>query len=198
LATAVSADLADQKSSFSIDDVLELGEDEAVGFAAKGQFQVAVNANWSDLLATGLSRLTQLILSDEPVAIHLPAKASIKLTLGVEDGFKLVFLGLPDQKIRVALRASQEGSFKASIKSGIVVKISNPGDIIGILDNVVSGLLGFSPDAFRKAVAGLKQRSRINELSSIERDLLESLAERLGLDASIRTVKAGLNRLQEF
>jgi hypothetical protein len=198
LLTAVSGDLADLKSAFSLQDILSLDESQAVGIAASGRLRMSIEFRWSDLLASGMTRLAGLLSSSGPVAIDLPGDASVEFELDIRDAFRLVFLRGPDQSIRVAVRKSKADSVKAALNAGFDVKFARPSEIVRILDNAVSGLLGLSPDKFRSAVETLNDRISLERLSSPEKDLLESLVEHLGLDDEFEKVPDVLGALNDI
>lgn len=198
LLTVVSGDLADQKTALSLQDILSLDESQAVGIAASGRLRMSIEFSWGDLLASGMTRLAGLLSSSGPVVIDLPGDASVEFELDIRDAFKLVFLRGPDQSIRVALRKSKSDSVKAALNAGIDVKFARPSEIIRILDNAVSGLLGLSPEKFRSAVETLNDRISLERLTSPEEDLLESLVEHLGLDEEFGKVSDVLGALNDI
>ena len=198
LRNAVSADIADLKSAFSLADVLSMDGSQAVGFATAGRLRVSLEIDWSELLASGMTRLAGLLATSGAIAINVPGSASAELEVDIKDSFKLVFLGRKDDSIRVALRKSSSDLLKGVLGAGIEVRFARPSDLRQILDDVVSGLLGLSPRRFSSAVASLKNKVTLEDLSPLERDLLESLVENLGLDDDFEQVLDALEVLDDF
>jgi hypothetical protein len=198
LLNAVSADLANLKSAFSLDDVLSLDESQAAGFATAGRVRMSMEISWSDLLASGMTRLAGLLATSGAIAINLPGSASAEFEVDIRDSFKLVFLGRPDDVTRVALRKSRSEASITSLDAGMKVRFARPSDIRQILDDVVAGLLGISPKRFRNAVVAIKKKVNLEDLSSPEKDLLESLVENLGLDDEFERVTDALDVLDDF
>jgi len=198
LGTAVARDMAAQKNVFSVEDVLALGVDEALGIAAGGHLQITLKISWSDILASGATALAGLVNSSEAVGFKLPADARASLNLVLDDDFKLVFLGLYDGKIRVALRKSKSATFKAGVTVGIKAGLSKPAEVSKVLNAVLAGLLGISLDDYRNTVASLQKHADLKSLSSPQREIASLMLERVGLDDEITRTKELLNKLSEL
>ncbi len=198
LLTALSADLADQKTAFSRDDVLGLTPSQAVGFETAGAARFSFKLSWGELLASGMNRLAGLLDSSEAVRINTSASALAEFEVTVEDGFRLVFLGLPGNRVRVALRKSGSVAGGLGVEAGIRVKFARPSEISRLLDQVIEGLLGISPGDFNSAVDRLTETASLDRLSAPQRGVLESLAESLGLQDDFETASEALNALDGF
>lgn len=198
LVTAISADLADQKSAFSLDDVLSLNRSQVAGFATAGKVRLSFKIDWADLLASGMTRLAGLLETSGAVEISLTARGSAAFEISIADQFKLVFVGMQGEKFRVALRRSRSSGAGAAVKAGMEIKFARPSAISHVLDQVVAGLLGVSPQKFDALVTMLRRKVSLESLPRLQQDLLESVIEKLELEDRHRSATEVLDVLDDF
>jgi len=198
LGVAVIQDMAAQKCAFCIDDVRTLNKSEALGFASAGNVQFSLTISWSDILASGASSLASLTDGSEAVEFRMSANARASFNLALKDDFKLVFVGLGNDTVRMGLRKSESSTFKVGTTLGVEARLGKSSAVTEILDTVLAGLLGVSLTEFRKAVKSLQNHVDLKTLPPVQREITQQMLERLNLADKVTSTAALLSKLSQL
>ena len=175
----------------SLDDVINLGEGDAVSLHVGGELLARISVSWSDIFTSQLGTLTRAISSTAPIGIKATVAAKVQASVKLIDRFTLVFSRLDATRWRVGLKKADIKQVDFGAQVGVTVEIDNKEEISRVLDGVVGDLLGKS---FAQ-IQGLLAKSSIGE------DDLQTFADvfrRLGLGngPTLADVKQALDRLQ--
>jgi hypothetical protein len=176
-ARAVTEDLLNPRLALSLADVQALRPGEALAFQTFATLKIAVEVNWSDVLAGGLGPLAGLVGAVDPLSVELASTTTLFGTVRATDEFSVVFSRLQNGRTRVAIRKPVARTFAVTGTQDIAAELADPQQLELALHEVVTGLLGEAHTTLR----ALSHKASIAELSDFERTAGETLAQRFGL-----------------
>ena len=131
LASAVLDDLRRPRSVIRLQDVLGLGPGEALAYSLRGELGLQVRVSLADLITGSVGRIADLARAGRAVGLRVSSGLTAKASIRWSDDFLVVFSGLGDGRLRlavqkarlhsrglsVALRARAELAFSESLET---------------------------------------------------------------------------------
>ena len=167
---AVTGDVERPRVVFAIDHVRALGPGDALAVRVAGALTASVAVSWSDVLTSEIGTLTRLLRAPAPVAIDLDVSVAAKANVTIHDEFALTFVKR-GAGYRVSVRKAKVRSANASVGITAEAGFADPAAVSA----AITGLLNAPIDKVRQAIA------RVTGLSAEDQQLLEGVAERLGV-----------------
>lgn len=183
VAEALAADVSGFLLPLDADDVLRLGDGDILAFTVKGSLALHARLTWADALSAAITSLDNRLGVPGASAIQLGASASVAVSLGVQDDFRLVFRrGAAGGATRVEVRKVEEGSLNVAAGFSLDAGVSDPETLLPLLDAYATSRLGQPWDKVQALAGRVDQVLALESLSPEDRDLAEKIGGRLGLD----------------
>lgn len=184
---AVVSDLGRLKLATRTEDVLGLGDGDALTFQTHGRLSAGVTLNWSDVFTTALGGLGGLVASGKTLSVKLSPAASVAFKASVKDDFRIVFTKAPaGVRVSVLKSESRETSLKASID--VKVEFADPKAAQQYLTEAFEAVAGGPAGQIDALLARFSPATLIEQLPEQSRPLAAALAERVGKDGPLATV----------
>lgn len=182
VAPALIADVADFLLPFRAGDVLRLGDGDILAFAVHGRLALHARLTWADALSAAISTLDERLGTPGASAIRLGMSASVAVSLGVEDDFRLVFRrGSAGGTTRVEVRKAKARNASLSAGFNLEASVADPAILQQLLEAYATSRLG-QPWAKVEALAGrIDSALNLDALGPEDRELAEAVGSRLGL-----------------
>jgi hypothetical protein len=182
---AIKNDLINIRFAASLQDVLSLNKNEALAFQVRGKLSTQVEISWADVFCSNLNKLCQFLSTHTLLAIKTGLGASVTANVCVTDDFLLIFSRPQKGKIRVALKKTEQSKSKTHAGLQVHVEFAKPDDVTKVLNDALEGILG---DQI-KIIDNLFKKTSLSALSDRERELVEKLLDRLGLDDEFHNIE---------
>jgi hypothetical protein len=148
------------------DDVLKVGDKEALSYQVKGRLFATVTLSWSDVITSSLSSLSQFLKSGTMLALKITPAASVTFPVELDDDFQVVFTKGGGNNVIVALKRADSREVGVSVALGVTVGFADPDAVKAALTNVLQSLVG-QPlaviDNILNAPLLARQHSRLDE-----------------------------------
>lgn len=163
-------------------DVQKLGDGDILAFTVHGTLALHARLTWADALSAAITTLDERLGAPGASAIRLDASASVDVSLGVEDDFRLLFRrGSADGTTRVEVRKTRARSASLAAGFNLQASVADPETLQQLLEAYASSRLG-RPWAKVEALAGrVDSALSLDALSPEDRELAEAVGGRLGL-----------------
>ncbi|MEM8929804.1 MAG: amidohydrolase family protein [Acidobacteriota bacterium] len=168
------------------DDVLRLGDGDAVSLATRGRIGGELTLSWADVFTSGLDQLTEALGSTIPIRLSVDVGASVSAGLEVQDDFRVVF-ARREQRTRVSVSKIKSTGKSAKIELTGGVQFSDPDQLADVLDQLVAQRLGQAQDRIERflGLEAVESDAERNTLGQLEAALNEQ-----GLDAVQGAIKS--------
>lgn len=186
--TSVVSDLAKPRFVFSLQDVLDLDEGEALGLKASGELKLGMTASWADVITGGMTSLTSLLKAATPISITLNAGLTTSVDVSLEGSFALVF-ARDGVGLRVMVKKASVKGLGAAATAGVKAQFTN-------LDKAATAVLDAVLGAKYQSVVSLLQKADPDNLTPSERKLFDEVVARLGLAEEVAKADALLERIK--
>jgi len=174
-----------------VDDVLELGVNEALMLRRKGTLRLAVEVAWSDLFTGQVGALSKALGTTAPIQLSSKAGVTIGVQAKISDEFVLVISRPSTHEFRLAVRKSHSSGAAVSADAGIDVGFAEPQQVEGLIGAVIDGAIG-APLAKAKEILAA---ASLDSLDGAQRRIAEAVIARLGLDSTLVTIAEARERL---
>ncbi|MBC7818920.1 MAG: hypothetical protein IAG10_18690 [Planctomycetaceae bacterium] len=174
-----------------VDDVLELGVNEALMLRRKGTLLLAVEVAWSDLFTGQLGALSKALGTMAPIQLSSKAGVTIGVRAKISDEFLFVISRPSKKEFRLAVRKWHSSGAAISADAGIDVGFAEPQQVEGLIAAVIDGAIG-APLAKARQILGA---ASLESLDGPQRKIAERVIARLGLDSTLVTLAEVRERL---
>jgi hypothetical protein len=174
-----------------VEDVLELGVNEALMLRRKGSLSLAVEVAWSDVFTGQLGALSKALGTTAPIQLSSKAGVTIGVRAKISDDFVFVISRPGEDAFRLAVRKCRASTAAVSADAGIDVGFADPEQLEGLISAVIDGAIG-APLAKARAVLGA---ASLESLDGPQRKIAERVIDRLGLDSTLVTIAEVRERL---
>lgn len=183
VASALVSDVQGFLLPLRADDVARLGDGDILAFTVHGTLALHAELTWADALSAAITSLDDRLGAPGASAIRLGMSASVAVSLGVEDDFRLVFRnGFQDGTTRVEVRKAKARSANLAAGFNLEASVADPETLQQLLEAYASSRLG-QPWAKVEALAGrVDSALSLDALSPEDRALAEKVGSRIGLD----------------
>ncbi|MET0621402.1 MAG: hypothetical protein ABW250_00330 [Pyrinomonadaceae bacterium] len=186
---AVVSDLSSLKLATRTDDVLGLGEGDALTFQTYGRLSAGVTLSWSDVFTAGLGSVANLVQSGTTLSVNVSASASVEFKASLTDDFRVVFTKAGEGvRVSVLKSKTRELGLKASL--GVKAEFADPKDAEKYLNELFEAVAGEAVEKIDKLFADFTADKLIAQLPGPVRPLAEALVARIGQDGPLETVGA--------
>lgn len=134
---ALLADLGRLRFALDREDVLRLGDGEAVSFSTRGTLAGEITLTWADAFGVALGGIAKALdVAGTPLALTLDLGATVSARVTAEDDFVIVFSRSAD-RFRVALRKakSRGAAIQAKIAAGL--HFDDPKKVNALIEQLV-------------------------------------------------------------
>ncbi|MEM1182592.1 MAG: hypothetical protein AAGM22_29875, partial [Acidobacteriota bacterium] len=166
------------------DDVLRLGEGDAVSFQASGRLSGELSLQWYDVLVSGVDALSEALGGDLPLSLEVDLGAAIAVRVDVQDDFNVSFARHGD-RIRVWVRklASRGAALALEVRGG--VQFQNPDELVSVLSQLIAQKLSVAEEQVLAVLHNLEEEGG---------DAFSALEKALGVDGQ-GAVRAAVDEL---
>ena len=175
---AVKDDVAGVRFVLSERDVRSLDPGDALAMEVTGTLSASINLEWSDVLTSHVGALGRLLEAGEDFGVDLRSNLRAEFDCSIRDHFLLVFTKINKEEIALAITKSGRRTVTADVGAGVVVGVAKEEQLKEVGKAALEGLLG---NRLEKIEQLLKAAS-LNDLEDGEREIVEGLLDRLGLD----------------
>lgn len=151
---AALSDIKSLRAPFIIENVLALGEREALCFRTYGKLGAQVKVKWSDVLTLGLASLSSALRLTSTLAIAINASAFVSGGVTFQDSFDIVFSRDKAGEVLVSVRKAPS----LAVTGGAGVEVS-----VGIEEGSVKPAV----DAVMNAITDLPKKKQVTTLKSL-------------------------------
>lgn len=184
LVDALRRDLRRPRFALSRDDVLLLGDGDALSFQTRGRIAGELRLDWQDVFTSGLGRLAHGLgpAASRLLAVRVEAGAAVSGRLEIVDDFRVVF-ARQGNWFRLAVRKVEASDKAVGVALRAGVRFANPAAVAAVLDQLVAERLGEPMGAVEALLV------KAAPAGPRDRDLLRRLEDRLRV--------AGLDRVRD-
>ncbi len=123
LGTCVEQDMRDGQFALTLDDIKALQPGEAISLRRTASISASVTLSWADIFTEALGTLASL--ANLPgLGVEVDLGASISVSITAADDFRVVFAGLSDDRVRVAITKAKTKKLAAGGKLGVTAQIA--------------------------------------------------------------------------
>jgi hypothetical protein len=176
---AVAGDLKSLRCSLRLDDILALGEGEAVAQQLAGRLSATIELAWVDVVSGAAGALVSLLGASGMFALNCSSGVTVSATVSAADDFRLVFSRASADLWRVGLRRARTRTAHLGLALGVKVEVE-PTGLQALVDETLEGLFGSKRSIVEKVLAKVDAK----KLTAGERALVDKLIDRLGLERS--------------
>lgn len=191
---AIKNDLKNIRFAASLQDVLSLRKNEALVFQIRGKLSTQVEVSWADVFSSNLNKLCQFLSAHTLLTIKTGMGANVVANVSITDDFLVIFSRPQKGKIRVALKKAELSQSKTHAGLKVEVEFANPDDVIKVLEDVLEGISGYQ----RETIDDLLKKASLSALSDREREIIEQILDRMGLDDEFHNVNKLKQRWNEL
>jgi hypothetical protein len=164
----------------SLENVLALSEGEALVYQVRGGLTFSASVSYGHALGATVSALDGVLGVAGASAFKVEIGASIGLTLGVSDDFRLVFRRGGGDRVAVDLKKAAARRVGVDAKLGVEVSLTNPSQLSGLIKSYLVGRLGAPLDKLTDLLNQVETATTLPDLGALQ-PLAEQLADRLGI-----------------
>lgn len=156
------------------EDVRALAVGDACFCQVGGTLAASLEVVWSDLMSGPIDALRGLVPGDAPAHFAFKAGATAAVAVSINDGFRAVFIGEDEQRVRVVLNRARSDAFQLRADVAIDGRLAQPDIDRSVLAQLVAQL--FAP---RGAPAPAWEAALLDWLDGCQR-AVEDLRKTLG------------------
>jgi hypothetical protein len=185
LLDAIDEDLANPRSVLVPRNIGNVAPGEALALVTRASLRASVTLLWIDIWSNVLTRLSAILEGRAPVALRVDSRATVTVPLTVDDQFLLAFSVTEGRETRIAVkRAARHGrGMKLRVYSG--AKIGRSKQVAAGVVDLLGGFFDAPLATLRKILA----KATLDELDEEEREIVERLAEQLGLSEELESLR---------
>lgn len=176
---AIEKDLSKFISVLDLSDSdVTLGVEEAAALHVDGQLEAKVSLSYSDVFLSSLNGLSKLLHKNELIKIQFKPDITLDFNIDISDTFTVVFHRNSEEQYTVLIKKSDIRQFGGSVKAGIQVSFVNPDQVNKVFNDLLEKLLETSEEKINEIIS----KSKFTDLSKSQKDLLEILLDKFGLE----------------
>ncbi|HKQ73114.1 MAG TPA: hypothetical protein VJ810_05260 [Blastocatellia bacterium] len=174
---AVAEDLTRLRFAGNPNDILELGQGEALSYQVRGELSASVTLSWSDVFTANLNALSGLLKKGAALALEIGGNVTV--SVGTVDDFRVVFLNGGDGKTRVIIKKADARKLGVNSSFGLTLGFADPKAVKEALNGFIKAIAGEEIAAIDELIG----QASLSALSDPQRKLIVALFERLGVKA---------------
>lgn len=191
IAKAFTSDIANFRTIFKYDDIVNLATHDALAFTAGGSASCSLKIKWSDLITAGMSALTGSLPVPLTLDLDLTPTLTAEFDVTISDDFAFLVSRLPNDQCLVSVRKTRSRALSGALGASIGVAFSKPDELTTQLNEIYSKIiqsaLGHTPDEILGALKKVIQ----NIADAAEKTLVGKALKLFKLD----TIQDGADQL---
>ena len=191
---AMIRDVASAQFILDADDIRKMKIGDALALKARGKISLSMSLKWSDVLASSMSLLGGTLNKGEVFSIDVDASAFANLSVAVEDDYTLVVSKVNETEIRVGVVKSDKKNTAASFGATISAKLNDPELAVEFINKEVTDFFGYPITKINELV----EKTDIDQLNEKEKEIINKVASKLGIDDVSTKLSELKEKLAEF
>ena len=188
IAVAIRRDIERPRLISVVDSIRALQPRDALAVRTAGTLQANIEVSWADVFTSEIGSLARLLRSPAPFGIRIDAGVKATASISVNDEFALTFTRADGGAgYRVFVRKAKISDARATVGVTAVVAAAQP----EVVAAAVNGLLDVELSRVRPLVARPG-----GTLTPTEHQLIQDLAERLGVSPTSAALSKALDSLE--
>lgn len=178
ISEAVKKDLDDYVLISSVTNIRKnLKEHDGVSFHARAVLNTSLEIGWSDIFASNLGQIGNILKAGETFKIELGASASVGMRISLEDFFEVIIVIREQNAFEVCLQKASKKDIKGTVGAKIGVEFADQSAVNTVLAKVYEGILKVGEEEAKKLIEKINGGE---DIDFSEDDLLK-IQKRLGL-----------------
>lgn len=158
---AFQEDIKQFRTIFKWEDVAGLEENNGLGFLANGTMGCSLKVSWSNILATGLTTLSNVLTMPLTLDVSLTPSLTAEFSVTITDDFGYLLKKQANNQYLLSISKKNCTTTAASLGATIGVQFADPttmGQQVGaICDKIIQSVLGHTITEINTAVQDFKQ-----------------------------------------
>ena len=161
LAAAIAEDIARPRLAARKSDLLRLRPGDALAYGLRGELGMRLELKVADLISGSVGQLGRWIHTDKPLGLRIASGLTVSASVRWTDDFLVVFSGLEDGRIRLAVQKAQIRSQGVSATLGVTAELEASESFEAALREILNRLMGESVNVIDELfeVSGIRELS---------------------------------------
>jgi len=173
--SAFISDIREFKGIYSLQDIEELPENDAVAFLVNGSLNTDLKVSWSNIFSQSLSLLSGLLPVPVTLDLNITPSLTAEFSVNIIDAFIFLVKKQANDQCLVQVKKTSNIDAKGSFTAEVGVSLKNSADVEAqleaVYDQVTQALLGNSlsvvNDAITKVKAGIADATSTQIVSEL-------------------------------